>query len=205
MLTHMAKDKRAFCLEGRFEGFITGGKSPFKYLRLGDAHGSQHVIKLSKAVRLILFRYLQAGDSIRVVGEQSTAQDTGEPKLKAKEVVRIKPLSLVTTPTNQPLSTNDPSRTAVPKAKGKAPKILICQKSTCRKRGAAQVCRAVETTLANCGLTDTVQVKLTGCMDKCKAGPNLVVMPHKQKYTKVKPGQVSGLIAQHFHQHDDVG
>lgn len=181
----MAKVKRAFCLEGRFEEFMAGGKSPFKYLSLRSADG-QHVVKLPKSLQLMLFRYLQAGDWLRVVGEESIDKETGEPKLKAREVIRINPLEL----TAPPIPT-------VP-TKRKPPKILICQKSTCRKRGAAQVCREVEAALADCGLTDTVEVKLTGCMDKCKAGPNMVVMPHKQRYTKVKPGQVPELIAQHF-------
>ncbi|ESA32721.1 nadh:ubiquinone oxidoreductase 24 kd subunit [Leptolyngbya sp. Heron Island J] len=190
----MAKAKQTFCLEGRFEGFMAGGKSPFKYLSLRSTSDEQHVIKLPKSVRLMLFRYLQTGDWVRVVGEESIDKETGEPKLKAQEVVRVKPLEVVTTP---PQSVSS-------QAKRKPPKILICQKSTCRKRGAAQVCREVEATLASCGLTDAVEVKLTGCMDKCKAGPNMVVMPDKQRYTKVKPGQVSELIAQHF-QADDVG
>ncbi len=195
----MAKDKQVFCLEGRFEGFTAGGKSPFKYLSL-QSDDEQHLVKLPKSVRLMLFRYLQTGDWIRVVGTESIDQETGEPRLKAQEVVRIKPLEVVATPINK---TQDHK---VPRARKKqsTPKILICQKSTCRKRGAGQVCHEVETALAAHGLTDTVQVKLTGCMDKCKAGPNLVVMPHKQRYTKVKPEQVPGLIAQHF-QHDDVG
>ncbi|NEZ62124.1 (2Fe-2S) ferredoxin domain-containing protein [Leptolyngbyaceae cyanobacterium CCMR0082] len=194
----MAKEKQTFCLEGRFEGFMAGSKSPFKYL---SVHGAddQHVVKLSKSVRLMLFRYLQVGDWIRVIGEQSIDQETGEPKLKAKEVLRVKPLEVVATPSSSVTSKTPP------KAKQKKPKILICQKSTCRKRGAAQVCREVESTLANYGLTDSVEVKLTGCMDKCKAGPNMVVMPQKQRYTKVKPGQIPGVIAEHFQQQSNVG
>lgn len=195
----MAKDKQPFCLEGRFGGFTAGGKSPFKYLNLQgvDEH---HVIKLPKSVRLMVFRYLQTGDWIRVVGSQSIDKDTGEPSLKAREVLRVKPLKVVTTPVD---STSPPRRPQEKKKLGK-PKILICQKSACRKRGATKVCHQVEATLAATGLTDTVQVKLTGCMDRCKAGPNMVVMPDKQRYTKVKPAQVPGLIEQHFH-HDEVG
>ncbi|MEM9482813.1 MAG: (2Fe-2S) ferredoxin domain-containing protein [Cyanobacteria bacterium P01_F01_bin.116] len=194
----MAKDKQDLCLEGRFEGFVAGSKSPFKYMNVRSAD-DVHVVKLPKSVRLMLFRYLQTGDSIRVLGTEFIDKETGEPKLKAREVVRVKPLEVVATPTD---NVKDKKR---PKAKKKqaSPKILICQKSTCRKRGAAQVCNQVEAALAAHGLTDAVQVKLTGCMDKCKAGPNLVVMPHKQRYTKVKPAQVPGLIAQHFQQ-DDV-
>ncbi len=192
--------KETFCLEGRFEGFMAGSKSPFKYLNLYSTDG-QYVIKLPKSVRLMLFGYLQTGDWIRVVGTESINKETGEPKFKAREVVRVTmPVEVV----NTPLDDAEEQMVAKAKKKQSRPKILICQKSTCRKRGAGQVCHEVETALATHGLTDTVQVKLTGCMDKCKAGPNLVVMPHKQRYTKVKPDQVSDLIAQHF-QSDNVG
>ncbi|MEO0397672.1 MAG: (2Fe-2S) ferredoxin domain-containing protein, partial [Cyanobacteria bacterium P01_A01_bin.137] len=139
----MAKDKQTFCLEGQFEGFMAGGKSPFKYLSLRNPQG-QHGIKLPKSVRMMLFRYLQVGDSIRVVGEQSIDPETGEPKLKAKEVVRIKPLAVVTTPIKDVPKPASPKPVS-PKPKSKSSKILICQKSSCRKRGASQVCRAVET------------------------------------------------------------
>lgn len=195
----MAKDKQTFCLEGRFEGFVTGGKSPFKYINLRIADDVQ-MIKLPKSVRLMLFRYLQTGDWVRVMGAESMDKTTGEPRLKAREVVRLKPVEVVTNPTDN-VRTQNRSKM---KKKKTSPKILICQKSTCRKRGANQICHQVKTVLAARGLTDTVQVKLTGCMDKCKAGPNLVVMPHKQRYTKVKPDQIPDLIAQHF-QHSDVG
>lgn len=189
-------NKQLFCLEGRFEGFTAGGKSPFKYLSLQSTDGA-HVIKLPKSVRMMLFRYLQTGDWIRVVGQQSIDQETGEPRLKAQEVIRVKPLQVVNTPTATPQK--------LPKAKRGKSKILICQKSKCRKRGAGKICDQVEAALATQGLTDTVQVKLTGCMDRCKAGPNLVVMPHKKRYTKVTPAQVPDVIAQHFAPQNEVG
>ncbi|MEO0868841.1 MAG: (2Fe-2S) ferredoxin domain-containing protein [Cyanobacteria bacterium J06642_11] len=189
--------KQPFCLEGRFEGFTAGGKSPFKYLSLQSADGPQ-MVKLPKSVRMMLFRYLQTGDWIRVVGQQSMDQETGEPRLKAQEVIRVKPLQVVNTPIAE-----TPSQSMPKKKQGKS-KILICQKSKCRKRGAGKICDQVEAALATQGLTDTVQVKLTGCMDRCKAGPNLVVMPHKKRYTKVTPAQVPDLIAQHFTSQNEV-
>lgn len=195
----MAKDKQPFSLEGQFGGFTAGGKSPFKYLNL-ESVDERHVIKLPKSVQLMVFRYLQAGDWIRVIGNQSIDKETGEPSLKATEVLRVKPLEVVKTPVDSGSTPKPPQKNK----KSSKSKVLICQKSACRKRGATKVCQQVEATLAATGLTDTVQVKLTGCMDRCKAGPNMVVMPDKQRYTKVKPAQVPGLIEQHFH-HDEVG
>ena len=187
----MAKHKHPFCLEGRFNGFMAGGKSPFKYLSLCTGN-EQYVIKLPKAVRLMLFRYLQTDDLIRVVGYQSIDKETGELQFKAQEVVRIGALSA-------PCATHQPDKPALSKPSRSKAKVLICQKSACRKRGADKICHAIEAELEANGLADRVQVKRTGCMDKCKAGPNLVVMPDKRRYTRVKPGQVSDLISQHFH------
>lgn len=186
-------NKQLFSLEGRFEGFTAEGKSPFKYLSLQSTDGA-HVIRLPKSVRMMLFRYLQTGDWIRVVGQQSIDKETGEPRLKAQEVIRVKPLQGVNAPPQKR-----------PKAKRGKSKILLCQKSKCRKRGAGQICDRVEAALATQGLSDTVQVKLTGCMDRCKAGPNIVMMPSKKRYTKVTPAQVPDLIAQNFSPQNEVG
>ena len=192
----MAKHKQPFCLEGRFNGFMAGGKSPFKYLSLHGADG-QYVVKLPKSVRLMLFRYLQTDDLVRVIGHQSIDQETGELQFKAQEVVRIK--TLTTTSSEGSVHASPPSSKPSTAKRNKA-KVLICQKSACRKRGAEGICRAIDAALEANGLADTVQVKLTGCMDKCKAGPNVVVMPAKQRYTRVRPGQIPDLVSQHFQQ-----
>ncbi|MEO0457427.1 MAG: (2Fe-2S) ferredoxin domain-containing protein [Cyanobacteria bacterium P01_A01_bin.114] len=184
--------KGEFCLEGRFAGFAAGKKSPFKYLCLETAEGA-YQIKLKKTLQLMLFRYLAVGDWVRAVGKQTLDKETGEPKLKAREVLKIVqpsasllpfPTAAAETPRQQP--------------KQKKAKVLICQKSACRKRGSKAVCQALEAALGDAGLDQSVSIKLTGCMDRCKAGPNVVVMPDKARYTRVTPKQVSTLVNQHF-------
>ena len=155
----------------------------------------------------MLFRYLVPGDWVRVVGRQKWDGDRDEITLKADEVVRI------SVPTNESTSTLDTGRlgeglgngrehtsqnpTKKAKVNAKSPKILICQKSGCRKRGGGAVGEMVERSLAELGLSDQVNVKYTGCMDRCKAGPNVVFMPGKAKYTRVKPGAVPDLVRKH--------
>lgn len=193
--TRIMKYRKTFCLEGQFAGFEAGGKSPFKYLRLETATGD-HSIKLSKDLRLMLFRYLVVGDRLRVAGYQKNDRQTGEVKLKAVDVVRLGTVDSVVegaVAKPKPLATLD----APQKKRQKPARILVCNKSSCRKRGSDAVCRAIAQTLTQLALTD-VDLKTTGCMDRCKAGPNLVMMPDKAKYTRVSPNQIPKLVQQHY-------
>lgn len=80
----------------------------------------------------------------------------------------------------------------------KPAKILICQKSDCRKRGGDAICTLLQQELAQRGLEDQVIIQKTGCLKKCKAGPNLVMLPDKTRYSKVEPEKIPALIEQHF-------
>ncbi|MBE9142063.1 (2Fe-2S) ferredoxin domain-containing protein [Planktothrix mougeotii LEGE 06226] len=80
----------------------------------------------------------------------------------------------------------------------KPAKILICQKSDCRKRGGDEICTLLQQELAQRGLEDQVIIQKTGCLKKCKAGPNLVMLPDKTRYSKVEPEEIPALIEQHF-------
>ncbi|MEM9905840.1 MAG: (2Fe-2S) ferredoxin domain-containing protein [Cyanobacteria bacterium P01_D01_bin.44] len=181
-----------FCLEGRLAGFSAGRKSPFRYLCIETAADSYR-IKLKKSLQLMLFRYLVVGDGVRVVGKQTLDKETGQPKLKAREVLKIDQPSA--SPLQLPAS---PAERLHEQPKQKKVKVLICQKSACRKRGGKAVCQALETALGDAGLDQSVSIKLTGCMDRCKAGPNVVVMPDKTRYTRVTPKQIPALVSKHF-------
>ncbi|NEP36436.1 (2Fe-2S) ferredoxin domain-containing protein, partial [Moorena sp. SIO3B2] len=76
--------------------------------------------------------------------------------------------------------------------------ILVCQKSSCRKRGGQAVCNAIASSLKDHGLEDQVKIKETGCLKQCKHGPNLVMMPDKARYSEVAPQQIPTLIERHF-------
>ncbi|MGK7913349.1 MAG: (2Fe-2S) ferredoxin domain-containing protein [Synechococcus sp.] len=75
--------------------------------------------------------------------------------------------------------------------------IRVCQKSSCRKRGGDAVWSALETAIDEQELGDRVKLKAMGCIDKCKAGPN-VIMPGKMRYSRVKAKSVPGLLEEHF-------
>lgn len=66
------------------------------------------------------------------------------------------------------------------------------------KRGGKEACQAMQTALKIRGLAEQVSIKGTGCLKDCKAGPNIVMMPDKKRYTKVQASQIPALIDKHF-------
>jgi NADH:ubiquinone oxidoreductase subunit E len=95
-----------------------------------------------------------------------------------------------------PLPTFEEARAEKPK-KAATAKILVCEKSSCWKRGGKQLCEAIAQTLKEKGLEDAVEIKRTGCLKQCKEGPNLVILPDKAKYSQVRPYQVASLLEKH--------
>ncbi len=104
-------------------------------------------------------------------------------------------LSFSHSPTLTPQSSVNTPPVAVPKSKAC---VMVCQKSSCRKRGADAVCQALTESLQEHGLEDQVAIKGTGCMKQCKQGPCVVFMPDKSRYIGVETGQIDKLVEKHF-------
>lgn len=204
-----------FLLEGQFLGFQPRKSSPYGYLRVTTS-GCDRTLKLAKSLRLMLFRELTPGDWVRVLGTQKIDSKTGTLEWKAREVLKLSPgsqrLAPETLPPSPDSQTPDPqtpdsqilfpgnistASTSNPKKSPQA-KVLICQKSSCRKRGSGAICQAFAHTLEQLDQTDQVTLKSTGCMDRCKAGPNVVILPDKARYTHVTPAMVPELIQHHL-------
>lgn len=180
------KQVSEFRLEGRFLGFAVEDGYKIKWLNLRTADG-EHCIKLSKEARASVGRVLMPGDWVQVTGEKVIDLDTNEVKFKADRIVTSSVTPSPTVPT-----LDKPAAKPATKAT-----IVMCQKSDCMKRGGKAVCQALAATLDDRGLTDQVTVKGTGCMKQCKAGPNLV-MPNKQRYSRITAKEIPALIDQHF-------
>ncbi len=180
-----AETLSTFSLEGRFVGFVSDVEDKPKRICVATSQGERY-IKLSKELRYYLRGMLQPGDWVEISGIQKYKYKTGELKLKAHEVKRTAP-----TPQQN-----------VPQAPVAAPKtkacVMVCQKSTCQKRGANQLGQAIEESLRDRGLEDQVAIKGTGCMKECKRGPCVVFMPDKSRYVGVGPQDVPKLIDKHF-------
>lgn len=175
-------------LEGHFVGFVGKEQDKPKHLELKTAMG-EYCIKISKTLRSSLRDVLQPGDWIEIVGEHKYCQKTGEAKLKA-DWVQVK-ARVESHRKEQLLST----AIAGSKQEGS---VMLCQKSSCRKRGAEFLGEALKESLCDRGLADQVKIKDTGCMKRCEQGPCMVFLPDKTRYTKVKTKDVSMLVEKHF-------
>ena len=182
----MSKDLVSdFTVVGQLLDFVIKDGYKVKYLRVAVSD-REYWIKLSKEVRSNLDPGIKPGSWLEVSGMQKLKRKTGTLKLKADDV------QLVEAPEQKN------STVTVPQPKPKKAKILVCGKSSCRKRGVKAVCQALESSLQACGLTDEVQIKETGCLKQCKQGPNIIMMPDKTRYTKVAPQQIPTLISKHY-------
>lgn len=182
---HGSKEVSAFSLEGKFLGFEFEDGYKRKYLRLETSEG-EYCIKLAKYLRSSFQLDLQAGEWVQIFGEKKLNPKKGALKLKAERVLCI---------AHRQTTTPVPPPTQPSKAKAS---ILVCQKSDCMKRGGRGVCQALQAALGDRGLENEVTIKGTGCLKQCKAGPNIVMMPDKTRYTRVQAEQIPELIDKHF-------
>jgi hypothetical protein len=173
----MSKDKLAqrsrFAITGKLLGLTSTNGHTVKYLELATSAGV-YWIKLSKRLQCqVKVNQLQEQDWIHLMGVSKINPRTGQLKLKA----------YILTPITSGQSQQQLLfPTASPKEKTEG-KILVCQKSSCCQRGAQAICAALKTELGDRGLTHQVEI---------------VIMPGKSRYTKVKVNQVAQLIDQHF-------
>lgn len=200
-------------------GFVGDVEEKPKRIRVATAEGERY-IKLSKELRYSMAGLLQPGDWVEIFGERKLKDKTGELKLKAYHLKVTAPalkglvkqdteksgtLARISGETQQASGNSSPSSSspslnhASPMAapKGKAC-VMVCQKSSCRKRGADQVCQALTQSLHDHGLEEQVAIKGTGCMKQCKQGPCVVVMPDKSRYTGLAPQEIPKLVEKHF-------
>lgn len=189
----MGKSQRSevseFCLEGRFLDFVIKDGYKLKGLLLATSEGERY-IKLAKHLRTAFDLRLPPGTWLQVVGERKYDTKTGEVKLKAERIMAAR-RSVEIQEEVQTIPTEKPKEKSVKN------NILVCQKSSCMKRGGQKLCQALAASLSERGLEDQVAIKGTGCMKNCKAGPNLI-MPDKTRYSKIQAEQVSTLMDKHF-------
>jgi (2Fe-2S) ferredoxin len=185
------QNKTTFWLRGQFIGFAAPGA---KLMRLATPTG-EFTVKLDKALRPSLNRTLRSGDWLEVSGYQKFDPDSHQLKLKAEQVLvqSPQPAAALEAQTTLALLQSSGSAQASPRRK---PEILVCQKSDCCKLGGNTLMRELQAELDERGLND-VKLRGTGCMKRCKAGPNLI-MPDKSRYSRVKASDAAALLDQHF-------
>ena len=168
-----------FTIVGRLEDFVISSKGRIKYLSLSTPE-EDYSIALAKSPNNVLGKYLKPGCHLKVTGMRKC-------KLDRAEEVEYKAYRIELLPEQASLSL-----TISPKQK-KA-KILVCQGSSCGKKGGQAICNLLQTELKAKGITNKVEIKTTGCMKQCKQAPYLI-MPGRNVYSRVKPAQVSRLVS----------
>ena len=76
--------------------------------------------------------------------------------------------------------------------------VFICQALGCLSRKSGEIQAALEQEVAKLGLTDSVQVKLSGCPGLCQEGPIIMVEPEGVFYTRVTADDAIDIVQQHL-------
>lgn len=195
-------EKRPFTLSGKVVGFTKDGRK-LKGIKV-KADGEKYKVKLAKPLRKALPPDLSKGQRVQMTG--IAKHKKGELRLKADAI------AVVDAPVTEGVKISDTALPSLDKAIAKAIapeatapatakkpiKVLICQKGSCwKKRKGREICERLEKRLSDRGLREAVTIKKTGCMDRCKSGPNIVVMPGKVRLSHVGRADVDKLIDRH--------
>jgi hypothetical protein len=173
-------------LVGQFVGYELKDGYKVKRLNLLTADGIQSV-KLAKEARAALFRLnssttIVPGTLLSLAVEAKF--DDGEVKYKVYDL-QILAAATPIDRTNLPIAESDSPRP-------KITKIRVCDRGTCRKRGALEVYAQLKQEISDRGLGDQVVLEKTGCLKDCKHGPNVTI--GKTCHSKICPISASQLL-----------
>ena len=187
-----------FTAIGELKDLTVKSNGRVKYLLLSTEE-QEYSIKIPKDQPKKLIRQLQPGCKLEITGILKN-------KLKKEEVeYKASAIKLLAAPTTEvsgsevpQLETPATKNSTTKSSKSKTGKILICKKSNCWKKGGRESYEVLKNELNKRGLSEDVDIKLTGCLKKCKKAPNLIALPDKKHYIKVKPKQVSTIVEKHL-------
>lgn len=171
-----------FSIVGELEDFVISSKGRIKYLSLSTPEADYSIAVAKSPKNNLLSQHLKPGCRLKVTGMRKYKLHQEQVEYKA---YRIELLS-------QPSST----KTANAAKKSKA-KILVCQGSSCCKKGGQTIYQLLQTELKAKSIADDVEIKITGCMKQCKQAPCLI-MPGRNSYNRVQAQQVPKLVSKHL-------
>ena len=161
-------------LRGQFSG-LRPKQGKAKWMRLKTDQGKIK-IKLPKPMRRWVAKELEPGTSVQVWAKFK------KDSYKAVQVI--------------PSSSRE--SVALHPSPHKAPKthrIKVCMKGSCRKRGSGEVCRALENARDSHPEAGSIRIEKTGCLNCCKKGPNLCILPEKTLLHRVQPEQAAEILS----------
>ena len=195
-----------FCLVGTVSKLSLKKKGKVKRFELQTPKGNFY-FKIPHKLHKRLNCQLYPNAKLEVRGKANVCPKKAKIKLKIEQIKVLSPnpspppLDLKffdsTTSENSTISENNTVLENVTNSELKG-KILLCKKSSCWKRGGKAIYEKITEELQEQGLDDSITVKKTGCMGRCKSAPNLVVLPDKARYKRFNEEEVNSLIDTHF-------
>ncbi len=76
--------------------------------------------------------------------------------------------------------------------------ILVCCGTGCKSSSSQDIVNNLTTEINNAGLSDLVQVRITGCFGFCEKGPIVKVDPDNVFYVHVKPEDAKEIVERHL-------
>ena len=76
------------------------------------------------------------------------------------------------------------------------PCITLCSGSACHATGSDAVAESIEAEIKKQGLSDSVDVRRTGCHGFCERGPIVVIHPEEICYLQIQPKDVEEIVSQ---------
>ena len=151
-------------------------------------------IKVAKDQPKKLGKKLQLGCKLKIKGmlKRNPKKNISEYKAYAIELLtpaKVEPAK-VKANSSKPAKSNKSKKTKA--------KVLICKKNNCWKKGGQSVYQELKSELEKRDIADDVEIKTTGCLKKCKKAPNMIMLPDKEHYVKVKPKQVPNIVEKHL-------
>lgn len=164
-----------FTVVGKLENFVISSKGRIKQLSLSTPQ-EDYSIEVAKSSSN-LSQHLKPGCRLKITGMRKYKLHQAEVEYKAYSI--------------ELLSEQLPAKAIADKIRGK---VLVCQGSSCSKKGGQTVGKILQAELKAQGLSDRVVIKTTGCMKQCKQAP-YIVMPGRKPYSRVQPRQVRQLVS----------
>jgi hypothetical protein len=188
-LKHAPAIKQNTNLIGQFVGYELKDGHKIKRIQLLTADGIVS-LKLTKTAKACLFRLsdevsMQPGALLSVSVEQK--YDDGQLKYKVHDLQILATASEAVTLDLPCCSTSRAKYT------GKKIKIRVCDRGTCRKRGAGLIYDRLQQAMIDRSLADQVVLEKSSCLKECKRGPNVAV--GKTCHSRICPSTAVELLS----------
>jgi (2Fe-2S) ferredoxin len=83
-------------------------------------------------------------------------------------------------------------------------RVYVCGNIHCRMNGSEGLLRLLEDKIWELGLDGDVEVRVSGCQNRCDFGPNITVWPGPFRYSHLTFEKVEQIVEQHLRDGEPV-